>query len=198
LSSIERLDDRLFLEVNRYSAASGWLHTPAADFATYGLVLFAALLLIGYLVARRGRPRALAASVWAGVGTLLAVGANQPLGRAVHEARPYSAHPDALVLVARTADFSFPSDHAVMAGGVAAGLLLVTRGLGALAGLAAAVMAADRVYVGAHYPWDVVAGLAFGAAVVLLGWLLVRSPLTLLVRHAREHRPLRLLLGPAG
>ena len=41
--------------------------------------------------------------------------------------RPYQTHPWLLVLASRTSDFSFPSDHAVMAGAVAAGLLLVSR-----------------------------------------------------------------------
>ena len=44
-------------------------------------------------------------------------------------------------------------------------------------------MAASRVYIAAHYPHDVVAGLLLGAAITLLGWLLVRRPLTALVER---------------
>ena len=39
-----------------------------------------------------------------------------------------------------------------MAAAVAAGLLLVNRRLGLLAGLASLLMAFARVYIGAHYP----------------------------------------------
>src|SRR5664279_6288457 len=75
-----------------------------------------------------------------------------------------------------------------MGGAVAAALLLVNRRLGLLACLAAALMALTRVYTAAHYPWDVLAGLAFGASVTLLGWLQLRHPLTASTSWLR-HRP---------
>ena len=78
-----------------------------------------------------------------------------------------------------------------MGGAVAAGLLLVRRRLGLLAALAAAVMAFARVYIGAHYPWDVLGGLAFGAVVVLLGWVLLGRPLTSLTARLRCQHGLR-------
>jgi membrane-associated phospholipid phosphatase len=104
------------------------------------------------------------------------------------EARPYATHPHLVVLASRTSDFSFPSDHAVMAGAVASGLLLVSRRLGLVAVAAAVLMAFSRVYIAAHYPWDVLAGLALGAAVALLGWLVLRRPLTALSAWLR-HQP---------
>jgi undecaprenyl-diphosphatase len=78
-----------------------------------------------------------------------------------------------------------------MAGAVAAGLLLVNRRLGLLAVFVGALMAFTRVYIGAHYPWDVLGGLAFGVAVVLLGWLLLRHPLTGLTAWLRRQNGLR-------
>jgi membrane-associated phospholipid phosphatase len=95
------------------------------------------------------------------------------------------------VLATRSSDASFPSDHAVMAGAAAAGLWLASRALGALATAAALVMAFSRVYIAAHYPWDVAAGLAFGALVALLGWLLLRTPLTAVTGWLRARPGLR-------
>jgi undecaprenyl-diphosphatase len=125
---------------------------------------------------------------------LLAVALNQPIVNGVHEARPYTVHPHILVLAHRSADFSFPSDHAVMTGAVAAGLWLVSRRLGAVATFAALLMAFVRVYIAAHYPHDVIAGLAFGAAVVLLGWLLLATLLTRLVAWLARTPPRPLLV----
>jgi membrane-associated phospholipid phosphatase len=180
------LDDRLMLAVNSLARHTGWLHAPVLAYASYGVLLFGALLLAGVLVARRRSTRDLAAAGWACVATLLAVALNQPVGHLFAEARPYAAHPGLLRLADPTRDFSFPSDHAVMAGAVAAGLLLVSRRLGLVAAAAAVLMAFARVYIAAHYPWDVLAGLAFGAAVATLGWLLLRRPLTALTGWLRS------------
>jgi undecaprenyl-diphosphatase len=188
---LRRLDDRLLLDANSLSRATGWLHPLVTGYAKYGVVLFALLLLAGLAVARGGSPRKLAAAGWACAATLLAVAVNQPVGHLFEEARPYATHPHLLVLASRTRDFSFPSDHAVMAGAVAAGLLLVSRRLGRAAVAAAVLMAFARVYIAAHYPWDVAAGLALGAAVALLGWLAMRLPLTALTTWLRRQPGVR-------
>jgi undecaprenyl-diphosphatase len=158
----------LFDRVNDLARATPWLHAVVAGYAAYGVVAFGALLLAGWWTARRtaGTPRMVAA-LCAGAATLIAVAANQPIVNMVHEARPYTTHPHILVLAHRSADFSFPSDHAVMAGAVAAGLWLASRRLGALALVAALLMAFARVYIAAHYPVDVAAGLVLGAVVAL-------------------------------
>jgi membrane-associated phospholipid phosphatase len=132
-----------FLQVNRWAVETPFLHGALRGFAQYGEVVFALLLLLNLLhayrtttrAARRGagssaplpQAPALSAAVWAPVGMLLAIAVNQPLVHAFHEPRPYTAIPNALVLVARSADYSLPSDHAVMAGAVAAGVLLTQR-----------------------------------------------------------------------
>lgn len=191
MNALRHLDDRILLAVNGFARHTGWLHGPVYGYATYGIALFAVLLLVGVWRARNGSDRALAAAVWACLGTLLAVGLNQPLVAAFAEARPYTTHPHLLVLATRSTDFSFPSDHAVMAGAAAAGLWLVSRTLGAIATVAALVIAFARVYIAAHYPWDVVAGLAVGACVAWIGWLLLRVLLTWAAGRLRRQPGLR-------
>ena len=78
-----------------------------------------------------------------------------------------------------------------MAGAAAAGLLLVSRPLGSIAAIAALLMAFARVYIAAHYPWDVIAGLTFGATTTLLSWLLLQRPLTAFADWLRQQRPFR-------
>jgi hypothetical protein len=142
-------------------------------------VLFAALLVLGWATARRSGDAALVAgALWAGVGTVLAVVINQPIVNAVHEPRPYTSPHTLLVLADHSHDFSFPSGHATMAGAVAAGLFSVRARLGAIATVAAGLIAFARVYIAAHYPQDVLAGLMLGAAVAGIGWALLRGVLT--------------------
>ncbi|MEO7754230.1 MAG: phosphatase PAP2 family protein [Terracoccus sp.] len=186
MNSLLDLSDALFLHVNDVARSSGWLHAPATVYATYGLAVFAGLILLGVARRRAAGDRQLAVAVWAGLGTIIAVGVNQPVAAAVGELRPYAVHPSALVLVDRTADWSFPSDHAVMAGAATVGLLLVSRRLGLVAAGAALLMAATRVYVGAHYPHDVIVGLVLGGLVSGVGWLVLQRPVIALVRLGRN------------
>lgn len=185
-----------FLVINRFARRTGWLHGIMTGYAsTYGIVVLAVLLVIGWWLARRAAEfRAMAAVALAGLGTLVAVGINQPIVSAIAEKRPYASLPHVTLLVSRSTDYGFPSDHATMAGAVAAGLCYVNRRLGMTAWAAAVLLAFSRVYVGAHYPLDVAAGLALGAAVIVLGQTLARPILIwLLTRMVRT--PLRPLVS---
>lgn len=183
-----------FRVVNDFARHTGWLHKPLEVYASYGVVLFALLLLAGWWMARMtGDPRRVGLALLAPVSTLLAVAINQPIVHAVHERRPFVVLPHMLLLVHHSADPGFPSDHATMAGAVTAALWLVSRRLGIVTGVLALLMAFARVYVGAHWPGDVLAGLALGAAVALvLGLVLQRVVAAVVAYLART--PLRPLL----
>lgn len=195
MTLLRDLDDRVFWAVNHVASRTHWLHQIALAFAKYGVVLFGLLLVAGLLMARRGSSRTLAGAVWAPLAVLLAVAVNQPLGHLVHESRPYVTHPNAVRLAGITTDFSFPSDHAVMAGSTAAALWLISRRLGSVAAVLALLMAFTRVYIAAHYPWDVLGGLALGCLVALLGWVVFRVPLTAMTARMREVPGLRRMVG---
>jgi membrane-associated phospholipid phosphatase len=139
-------------------------------------------------------PTLQAAAVWAPLGALAAVAINQPIVSAFHRPRPYAVLLDILVLVQRGSDPSFPSDYAVLAGAVASGLWLVSGRLGAVAAVAAAVMAFAGVYIGALYTHDALAGLAVGNAVSVIGFWATRPVLVRLLRRAEDTRLVRPLL----
>lgn len=159
------MDWSLFRSVNSLAKRTSWAHGVVRANANYGIALFAVLLAVaGVIALRRNDARAFARSVWAAVGALISLALNQPIANAVDRARPYVSHPHILHLVDKTTDPSFMSDHSIVAGAVAAGLLLAVRRIGLVAIGLALLMAFTRVYVGAHYPSDVLAGLVFSAA----------------------------------
>ncbi|WP_461407741.1 phosphatase PAP2 family protein [Georgenia sp.] len=186
-----------FTAVNHLVRITPWLHTPALLYAGYGVGLFAALLLLSWwLVRRNGDLRRVTAALWAPIGALVALGVNQFLVAAVAEPRPYTVLPHALILGSRSSDYSFPSDHAVMAGAVAAGVLLVHRRLGIVTAALALMMAFTRVYIGAHFPLDVAAGLLVGAIVAVASYLTAR-PLVVRLVEWLACTPVRALLTTA-
>ena len=188
------LDTRIFYAINHFARDTAWLHPIVSGYAAYGTALFAVLMLAGWWTARRaGDARRMTAALWTPLGVLLALGINQPIADAVGEVRPCNALHDIVVLHCNT-DPGFPSDHAVMAGAATVGLWLVSRRLGLFAALAAVVMGFARVYIGAHYPQDVLAGFALGALVGLLGYAVARPLLRWLVATIAR-TPLRALVS---
>jgi undecaprenyl-diphosphatase len=162
-----------------------------AAYATYGVGLFAALLVVGWWLARRHGPAVMAAALWAPLGVLLAVVVDQPLVNAVGQPRSYAALPHVLVLVHRTTDPSAPGHHATMAGAAAVGLFFAHRHLGLIAAAAAILMGVARVHVGVQYR-DALSGLLLGGIVTMLGFVLAKGPLVYVVTRLRttQLRPL--------
>ncbi|WP_371748629.1 phosphatase PAP2 family protein [Aquihabitans sp. G128] len=159
---------------------------------------FAGLLVWAWVRARRvGDLRGQAGLLWAGLAPLVALLVGIAIHVFIDRPRPYAALPHIEVLVARTTDGSFPSDHSLAVGAVAAGIWLVDRTVGGVAFVLAILMAVTRVYAGAHYPSDVVAGLLISAAVAVAGARLVRPPVERLLGSVSRVPLVALLAGRA-
>lgn len=90
-------------------------------------------------------------------------------GRPLHELGSFGPHRFALDPHAVGFHAAFPSHHEMVAFALVTGLLLVSWRVGVAASLwAAVVMGGPEVYLGLHYPSDLVGGAALGVAVVLI------------------------------
>ncbi|MFE6223613.1 phosphatase PAP2 family protein [Streptomyces sp. NPDC057854] len=180
--------------------APAWFDRVMEFTGEYGILL--ALVLVAlwcwWSVRRRGTPAdsvsAVAALVWAPLAAGVALLVNIPIRGFVERPRPFVDHEGLEVLVGGKTDYSFVSDHATMAMAIAVAVFVAHRRFGLAAIGLALAEGFTRVYMGVHYPTDVIGGLALGTAVALLLAPLTLALLTPLVSAvARSRRGARLV-----
>ncbi|WP_282701247.1 bifunctional phosphatase PAP2/diacylglycerol kinase family protein [Streptomyces sp. CC219B] len=173
------LDCKLF----EFTAARHW---PGAErtlprlshSANHGLLWFAT----GAVMAASRTPRARRAAARGLASLSLASLTINTLGkRSVRRPRPL-LDPVPLVrqLKRQPITTSFPSGHSASAAAFATGVALESPAWGAVVAPVACLVALSRVYTGAHYPSDVLAGAALGvgAAYAVRGMVPTRAQLT--------------------
>ncbi|MFF7968563.1 phosphatase PAP2 family protein [Streptomyces sp. NPDC007903] len=199
-------DVELLYDINGLAkAAPHWFDRVMEFVGEYGLPVAMVLLVLGcwLTVRRRGGPDAVssvAALVWAPLAAAVAVLVNVPIRGFVERPRPFMDHQGLDVLIAGKSDYSFVSDHATITMAIGVGLFVANRRFG-IAGIALALLEGFcRVFMGVHYPTDVIGGFALGTAVALLLSPPATALLTPLVRAiARSPRAGRLVSArPAG
>ncbi|MET7572755.1 phosphatase PAP2 family protein [Streptomyces sp. NPDC005492] len=153
--------------------APHWFDRVMAFVGEYGLLIAMVLLVVWcwWSVRRRGAEdsaASVAGLVWAPLAASLAVLVNVPIRGFVERPRPFRDHTGLDVLVSGKTDFSFVSDHATITMAMGVALFVANRRFG-LVGIALALFEGFcRVYMGVHYPTDVIGGFALGTAVALL------------------------------
>ncbi|MER5393673.1 phosphatase PAP2 family protein, partial [Saccharopolyspora sp. NPDC002686] len=165
----------LYRDVVGFAAGTPeWVQSFAAFFTEAALVLLFGFLLLSCWRARRMPARSMAIALLGVVAVGVAYALSEILKSLIQENRPCRAmHVTTIVECPAPGDWSFPSNHSVISGAAAIGVLVAWRKLGIPALLLAMGAAFSRVFVGAHYPHDALVGLLFGAlvsAVMELSW----------------------------
>lgn len=156
-----QLDGNILLFIQEY-IRYGWMEpfwkfiTSLGDSGWFWIVL--SLL---FLIPKKTRKAGIAGILALVIGALIT---NVTLKNWVARIRPYEVVDGLKLLIERQHDFSFPSGHTCASFAAA---LAYYRFLPRKWGIASIVLAAligfSRLYVGVHYPSDVLAGLLVGA-----------------------------------
>ena len=137
----------------------------------YGVIWLVLLGMLAALSGKTGRWAALTGLA----GLVAGLACSEVLKSIVMQPRPFVSLPDVRLLVSPSSSYSFPSVNTTYAFAASSGASLTARrllgrlpawGWGLLA-LAIAV-SYSRVYVGVHYPGDVLGGALLG---ISIGWL---------------------------
>jgi undecaprenyl-diphosphatase len=174
LQFIQSIDNNILLFIQE-NLRSGFLNAVMLFFSglgTAGLVWIAAG--IAMIITKKYRRTGILLLVCLAVTWVLN---DLVIKNLVQRPRPYVSLPGLEVLVPLRSDFSFPSGHSSTSFACA---FVITRMNGrrwALAYIVAAMIALSRLFVGVHYPSDVLAGALFGTlSAAALSVLALRLP----------------------
>lgn len=170
------MNEQLLDGINGLAGSWSAADSAARFFANDAIYVLAAIAVaFGLLQLRSDWRRAVQIGLAAGLAAALGGAILLAAGGAVTEARPFVHDPDTVLLIHHAADNSFPSDHATLAAVIAvtAAFAWPKWGIGFLA--LAFVIGFSRVYVGVHYPGDVLVGWAIGSFAAIVAWLVVAN-----------------------
>ena len=155
-----------------------WLEITFRDLTSLGsttVLTVITLVVVGYLLVERRLATALLVAVSVGMGALVSTFMKNQF------ARP---RPDLVAHLVDVSTLSFPSGHAMLSavtyltlGSLLAGVhpeRTARLYILSVAVLLTLLIGISRVYLGVHYPTDVLAGWSAGAAWAMLCWLAAR------------------------
>jgi undecaprenyl-diphosphatase len=182
-TTMNPFDNKVFHAINQYAG-----HTPGLDqfmyfIAQYSLELYGLLFIIAWFALPRREEEKRHALVVSVAGGVIALLINLVIGTIWFRPRPFVAMPHQVNHIAPHAnDSSFPSDHTSGSFGfTSASFGRAARWVSWVFLVLAVLVMFARVYVGDHWPTDVLAGLVVGIIAGRVAWLFDR-PLAVITR----------------
>lgn len=166
-------DELILLLINSIAGHWAILDKLMITLSKYGPLVFGIYLIVLWFQGdssndlEQNRRRAL----YAFFSALLALGINQGITHAWYRERPYVTQPVHRLLPI-SEDPSFPSDHATGAFSIAGSIAFGAKFESGLLMVFAGFVALSRVYVGLHYPSDVLGGMLTG---LISSWCIERN-----------------------
>jgi len=90
-----------------------------------------------------------------------------------YDARPFVTD-NVMPLILHPADNGFPSDHVLIAMGIAVVLFPFSKRFGIIAGIIAILIGVARIYAGVHHPIDIVGSILIAIGSATIGYYLFK------------------------
>jgi membrane-associated phospholipid phosphatase len=177
------MDWRLFHGIYDVSLHHHWVGSffSAVEKASIPVMVIATVVL--WLFARPGGNRKWKLTAGSGLtAAALALAVNAAVHVIHDRPRPYESHPALRHPWSQSTDASFPSDHASASLAIAFTVLAFDTGVGIVFLAAALLIAIGRVFIGAHYPGDILASLVVALVSAFVVVRLARPVVAWLVR----------------
>ncbi|MCL9783879.1 undecaprenyl-diphosphatase [Vibrio sp. S4M6] len=160
------LNQTLFLLINAPAHPAHFMIELAIFCAKYLILLFPLIMVIGWV---KGSENTKKLFFMAGMSAVLGLIVNVIFGLVWYHPRPFAIHLGTNFLP-HAPDSSFPSDHLTFIWAVAISLSLSrsTRPLGLLLVLLGLPVAWARIYLGVHYPFDMLGAFIVALAAAIL------------------------------
>lgn len=181
------MDWRIYHAIYGVSLHHHWVGSLFSGIETASIPVVVVATVGLWLLSRPGGdPKWKTASVTALAASAVGLGVNWLIAHEIwFRDRPYVTHPEAHPW-SNAHDASFPSDHSTASFSIAFAVLAFDRVAGAVFLAGATVIAAGRLFIGAHYPSDVLTGVVLGAVAALVATKLLRPLVRLLIRQVER------------
>jgi undecaprenyl-diphosphatase len=176
------MDWRLYKDVYDVSLHHHWLGSLFHGIEAASIPFMVVITVALWLFAEPGGDRKWKLAAGSGLAAAaVALIGNQIVHAFWDRPRPYESHHISHPWSSST-DASFPSDHASASFAIAFAVLAFDTIAGMLFLVAALVIAVGRLFIGAHYPSDVGAGLLMGIVAAVIVVRFARPVISFLVR----------------
>ncbi|WP_342535872.1 phosphatase PAP2 family protein [Sporosarcina sp. FSL K6-3508] len=159
------LDFKIFEAINQFAGHNNILDQSVVFFTKYGPLLFGLFFVWLWFTKHGNRAENRKIVLFAFTIAVVTIGIDKVIEMSFFRSRPFVSHDVTMLVDKLDSDPSFPSNHTAGSFALALALFWKRRKMGSVLLVFAGLMALSRIFVGVHYPTDVLTG-AFIALVV--------------------------------